>query len=205
VKYRLKYSVDIPCYISEHEPIGKSSKMNKFIRTGLNTAFGLGTTNVKLSDYIEIEKNAIVGGMYYDTVELGKNDKQLQDGDLLPEWVYFWLKLCKEICNLANENNLRTGILALNEKEIYDLDSHELCSQIGSNLWTMGDYGIIILWGIEPSYYSSFNLKKLCFTKKLHFPMRCRGCIFPTNDGCGIKWCLNFEDGKRIGIPFDVL
>jgi hypothetical protein len=199
----MKYSIDI-----SYEAYGfesKSSKINKIIRTGTNFIFGGGTTRVKISDYIETGKDSIVGSMIYNIFELVKYDKQIQNGDILPEWVYFWLRLCKGILNLSDKDELISALLVPEEKKIYELDGHELCSQIGSNSWTMGDYGVMLLWGVKPSYSRCFDIKKLRFIKTLQLPVQCRGAIFPMVDGCGIGWSLNFEDGKRIGIPIEAL
>jgi hypothetical protein len=198
MEYKIKYTIDIPCYISEAWPKSETSKLNKFVRDGLNLVFGAGTTRGKISDYIETGKDTIIGSMSYDYVELQKNNYQLCDGDILPEWIYFCLKLCEGIQKLAYEDNLLTAFLVPDEKKMYEgIMVHDFCSYIGDDLWSMTEYGVFLLWGVERS----------CFLKKGRYsvPVQCRGGIYPISDGCGIGWCLNVEDGKRIGIPIEAL
>jgi hypothetical protein len=205
MRYAMKYSFEIP-YYGGLKSKAESSKINSFISAGVNTMLGGGTIMPKINDYVETGEDTLTGGMVYDFDEMGKDDNQLKDGDLLPEWIYFWLKLCKGIQILADEDGIGSALLALGEKELCELDGHVLCSRIGSNLWTMGDYGVILLWGAdEPSYSRSFSFRTGRFVKKLRFPVRCRGAIFSMADGCGVGWRLNAEDGKRIGLPGELL
>jgi hypothetical protein len=207
MNHRLRYSIDFPYEAYSFEPEAEPSKVGKLMRIGAQAILGSTIIQPRNSDYVKTGKDIIAGGMIYDAFELGKCDYQIANGETPPEWIYFWLRLCKGIQTLAKEDGIHCRLWISGEKETLELDSHTICSYIGSNNWTMGDYGMIMLWGVELSYTRYFDMKELCFLKreKILLPIQCRGAIFTIYDGCGIEWMLTVEDGKRIGLPTEVL
>jgi hypothetical protein len=96
----------------------------------------------------------------------GSDQSLFDEGDLLPEWAFYWLKLCAAILQRSATRGGVRALLVPSRKFVAPLTVEDLCAEIASNAWK-SEAEVFMIWGAEATLF-----------KRPSFPIRCaRSCV----------------------------